>query len=198
MRKALSQVFGGLAIGAIILVLIFGAIWTGMKRFVEDDSRGVTGREWFVDSPKSLELTEISNDVWQWYDADGIKPRAISRVEWNEETISGRTEFGYFIYYKGLVVDPELERRILISKNSASHYSGLPAFASRQPEWWRPQFDATETVSLGVLESHDEIYFSFEDQQVFVYWMRRPYEGYVRKPEQNKPAIVSLITLRVG
>jgi len=177
MRKLLFKIVAGTGITVLTLAGILGAVWVFLTSVIgiSDDSH--LNKKWSVNSPDTLTKKSIANDVWHWYDVHGIKPESITRVDWSKTNFLGLTKGGYFIYFKGRVIDTEIEKIILDNKDQFLAYSELPHFASRPPMWWKPQFKIPKNFNIGVLNSVDYIYFSLRNDILYIYWLKFPWEG---------------------
>lgn len=197
MRKLILQIGAGIGIAVVILFFVLGTVWIWLTKITNDPSSDVAGKEWFISSPTSLSEEFVSNDRWGWYDCDGIEPQGITRVEWTRKRFIGQDEWGKFVYFKGLVVDQDLIARLRANIRNFSGYPGLPYFASRPPDWWRPKSKIPESLDLGRLRSQKDIYLEMHEDQFYLYWIGNRYSGHLAKSAQNKPEISSPITSRV-
>jgi hypothetical protein len=130
-----------------------------------------------VISPDSLDRKTLSNDVWLCPDSPLIEPVGIQRVAWQDPSLIGRDPWGYFVYYRARVVDVQLAQQL--RGMALDERKTLPSFATHLPSWWNPQKSVpSDRLTQIDLQSAD-IFIEVTGADVFLYWIRAPFEGYV-------------------
>ena len=129
-------------------------------------------RVWAADA-SSLDERTIANDVWHWYDVNGIKPIGLRRVTW-EKDAAFETRWGYYIFYKGILFDSELKQELESKVSSFVPYSGIPRWAVLVPQWWDPELMMPEDVSKKLIGRSEGAYLQKNDDGFTIFWIKRP------------------------
>lgn len=193
--RTVKRILVSLAISLIAQMLFVFVSWKWLAVYVGSPESNKGSKKWFVSSPANLEHNFIANDVWHWYDTEGISPLAITRIGWQKNRILGPDTWGYSIYFKGQLIDSKLHRKMRAQHVEFQKYQGVPEWASRSPSWWNPEFvipketrrkliDEVEHEVEHVfgsrhklLDEVDHVFGRMEGNKMIIYWIKGPNEG---------------------
>lgn len=169
-----KAILAGICTGMICLVVIGAAAW---HYLLADGGPQMLSRKWFVSSPDSLDRKTLSSDVWLCPDSPLIEPVGIQRVEWRDTAWIGRDPWGYFVFYRARVADAQLAQHL--RGVALEGRKDLPSWATHRPIWWQPQRSVyPDSIPQLGLQS-DDISIEIIGADVFIYWIRAPFEGHI-------------------
>lgn len=176
-----QAIFAGALTGMAALVALAWVTWYYL--FAEDGPLDFS-REWSVSSlVMDAEHTMQINDVWQLPESLLIEPQNVQRVEWRDRVLLGRDPWGYFLYYRARVKDTVLSRHL--RERATDEVKPLPVWATYRPTWWNPQ----KSIPAGRLTEQDlqsdDVFIETVGTEVFLYWVRAPYEGYIQTGSES-------------
>jgi len=170
----LKSILAGMCTGMICFIVIVAAAW---HYFLADSGPQLFTRKWFIDSPDSLDRKTISSDVWLWPDSPLIEPAGIQRVDWRDTSFIGRDPWGYFVFYRARVADDQFAQHLRVVASDGR--KDLPSWATHLPAWWQPQKSVSSESLPQINLQSDDIFIEIIGPDVFIYWIRAPFEGYV-------------------
>ncbi|MGV3661746.1 MAG: hypothetical protein ACO1TE_16285 [Prosthecobacter sp.] len=174
-----KAVFAGIFIGLLGCAALGAAGWHFLLREDGPQIPQMLPRKWWVNEPGSLSRETVCNDVWFFPDTPLIEPASIQRVEWGEASVLGRDGWGYHVFHKARVVDAALAAHLLRVALPAGGRAPLPSWAAHVPKWWHPERSVpTAELSQLKLQSND-IFIESRGPELFIYWIREPFEGSV-------------------
>ena len=169
-----KTILAGIGTGMVCLVLIFTAVW---HYVFEDEGPQILTRKFFISTPESLNRKTISSNVWLWPDSPLIEPAGIHRVDWQDPSFVGRTPWGYFVFYRARVVDVQFSQHL--RDVATSELKSLASWATHLPSWWNPQRSVPSDRLAQLSLQSDDVFIEETGGEVFIYWIRAPYEGYI-------------------
>ena len=157
-------------------MICFVVIGAGAGHYLLADSGPqILSRKWFVSSPDCLDRKTVSSDVWLCPDSPLIEPVGIQRVEWQDTSFVGRGPWGYFVFYRARVADAQLSKHL--RGVGAGGLKTLPSWATHLPSWWNPQRSVSPDRMTRLDLQSDDIFIEIAGADVFIYWIRAPFEG---------------------
>jgi hypothetical protein len=162
----LKTILAGIAAGLLALGALSAVGWYIL---LGDDGPQMLNRKWYISGIEHLRGEFPPGDVWQFPYTHLLEPTSIQRAEWSETTPLARAPWGYLLYYKARVKDPQLSQHL---RTIAEHnLRPLPPWAAHTPQWWNPQ-QSIPTNSIPQLPLHsDHLFITTTDGDVFLYWL---------------------------
>lgn len=172
----LQAIFAGILTGLIGLGVLAFMGWHHVSAILASPTEDFS-RKWSVSGLDARGERTVSSDVWMWPESPLIEPGFIQRVEWQEGALVGRDAWGYYLYYRARVKDEALSK--LLREMVTEELKPLPAWATHQPSWWSPQKSVPRGRLTEVDLQSDDIFMEIVGTDVFLYWIRDPYEGHI-------------------
>ena len=169
-----KAILAGICKGVICFVVIGAAAW---HYLLADSGPQILSRKWFVSSPDRLDRKTLSSDVWLFPDSLLIEPVGIQRVEWQDTSLVGQDPWGYFVFYRARVADVQLSQHLL--GVAAGGLKTLPSWATHLPSWWNPQRSVPSDRLTQIDLQSDDIFIEVAGADVFIYWIRAPFDGHI-------------------
>ena len=176
-RSAMTRpraILAGICMGMICLIAIIAAAW---HYFLADRGPQLFSRQWSISSPDRLDRKTLSNDVWLCPDSPLIEPVGIQRVDWQDTALIGRDPWGYYVYYRARVADDQLAQQL--RGMALDRREDLPSWATHRPLCWNPQRSVPPHMLTQIDLQSDDIFIEVTGADVFIYWIRAPFEGHI-------------------